>query len=82
MTNITNNSAYIGYYKNPYIDIGGIGKILIGVALLYANTILRLNTFYMEALKGNDISNHCILKAGFKQVNIKNNIIKYKLRLQ
>ena len=80
-THIHKKSAYIGYYKNPYIAAKGIGNILIETAKYYASNILLINEVYMEVLKKNSISKHCILKAGFQKINKKNNLIIYKLGL-
>lgn len=81
-THINKQSAYIGYYKNPFTTAKGIGSILIEIAKYYAYNTLLINEVYMEVLNKNSISKHCVLKAGFQKINEKNNIIIYKLRLK
>lgn len=80
-TNINKESAYIGYYKNPYLNINGIGQILINTAKKYAKECLVLKELFMVSYVDNIISQHCITKQGFEMININNNIIKYRLRL-
>lgn len=80
-TNINQESAYAGYYKNPYIEKKGIGDILLNEAVSYAATVLNIKYVYMEAFINNTISQHCILKQGFIEIERNTETIKYLLRL-
>ncbi len=79
-----NKTAYLGYYKNPFLykHGGGIGKILISNALQYAKDTLHLSKIIMETMVDNIISQKCIIGQNFKQIEINNNIIKYELILK
>lgn len=79
--NITKVNAYVGYYKNPYIKMHGVGKVLIRTAIDYAYNHLKLEEVYMEVLYNNRISIYCIMQQGFQEIERNNNIVKYKLRL-
>ncbi len=79
-----NKTAYLGYYKNPFLTSigGGIGKILISNALRYAKDNLYLSKIIMETMIDNIVSQKCIIGQNFKQIEINNNIIKYELILR
>ncbi|HIZ88784.1 MAG TPA: UDP-4-amino-4,6-dideoxy-N-acetyl-beta-L-altrosamine N-acetyltransferase [Candidatus Mucispirillum faecigallinarum] len=79
---INTESAYIGYYKNPFTNMHGIGRLLIKSAKNYAYNTLGLKEIYMEVFNNNDISKHCVLQEGFEEISKQNNLIIYKLRLK
>lgn len=79
-----NKTAYLGYYKNPFLNSirGGVGKILLSNSLQYAKDVLHLSKIIMETMVENVISQKCIIGQNFKQIEINNNIIKYELILK
>jgi UDP-4-amino-4,6-dideoxy-N-acetyl-beta-L-altrosamine N-acetyltransferase len=54
LTEITQTSASLGLYANPFSDRKGIGRIILRALIRYAYETLHLNTLYLECFEENE----------------------------
>lgn len=54
LVDITETSASIGLYSNPFLDIHGIGTIILRALIQYAYETLHLSSLHLECFEEND----------------------------
>lgn len=76
-TDINNNEAVCGCYKNIYLKRNGIGKILLGEVLDEEAKKLNLKKVFLNIFKKNIASIRSAEKVGFSLYEDYGNYIKY-----
>ncbi len=70
-TNITQNSATMGIYANPYLKQKGIGSILLQAIVDYAFEVLQVQTLKAEVFASNAKAKVLYKKFGFRAISQK-----------
>ncbi len=79
---ITEDSAYVGYYKGQGVATKGVGKELLQIASEYAKDMLHIKHLYAEVIGENVASHKSMERADFKLVSCENNISLYIKNLE
>lgn len=65
LVDITESSAYLGLYANPFSDRQGIGKIILRALIRYAHETLNLSTLFLECFEENEKAKYLYQKFDF-----------------
>lgn len=74
LVDITETSASLGLYANPFSDRKGIGRIILRALIRYAFETLNLSTLHLECFADNEKAKHLYEKFDFQ---ITGNTIKH-----
>lgn len=65
LVDITDTTASLGLYANPFSDRKGIGRIILRALIRYAYETLQLTTLYLECFEENEIAQALYQKFDF-----------------
>lgn len=66
LVDITDTSAFLGLYSNPFSDRKGIGRIILRALIRYAFETLHLSTLHLECFEENEKAKYLYGKFDFK----------------